>query len=588
MNNGRNITNNDVVSIDKIKYNPPYWIRQTQHKKSISVIGLDTETFKTGKCFLICTSEGDHFTLDDTPEFFFRRKYINKKFVVWNIKFDESSILQILPKDKLNILRTTNKVEHEGFKYKSIPHKMLSISKGKNAIEIYDIMGFYHMSLEKAATKYLGKHKLDVKVDGLTFKYVRDNLDTLIKYCIQDCVLTKELANLMIRKFEDFGVYPQKLYSTAYVSFQYFKAKCNIPLVKNIYDNHPQCLQMAIESYNGGKFEVTQKGSGEYWEYDIISAYPFEISNLIDIRHAYVIRSNKYRKGAVYGFLRCFIKIPEHIYSPLALKKGTLNIYPVGEFQKTITKTEYEYLVSTGCDIKILDAYWLHVANKTYPFKREINNLIKKKTEYKEKNLDLDYHTIKIFLNSLYGKFVQLIKKDDKFIAGINWNIIYGSVITANCRIKVSQLQQKYESVIAVHTDSIISYKKLNFPKKGSLGDIIYDCSGAGVILGSGIYQVGSKTKFRGFTTKLDLIDLLSKSDKKLEIDSRRPFSWREVVFHNWDLDMINRFKEVSKTVNLRFDKKRVWIDDYETFSEVLKRPVYSAPIPIFNYLTFS
>lgn len=572
------------LHIDDIVYTARSFYRDTIHTDSISVIGLDSETLQSGKCFLICTSLGDSYTEHELPGFFFTRKYRGKRFVVWNIKFDEGSILQNLPALNLTEIRTTNKTVYQGFKYFSIPHKMLKISYGKNAIEIFDIAGFYGMSLQRASERYLSDSKFNLNTEIFTPDYVKDHLDEIIEYCIQDCILTKRLADIMIRKFENFGVYPKKLYSTAYISYKYFSSHCKIPLIKNIYENHKGLLQYAIESYNGGKFEVTEKGSGYFYEYDIVSAYPFQIRNLIDIENAYIIHEKKYCRGAVYGFIKCVIQIPENVYSPVAIKKGFLNIYPVGCFEKCITKTEYEYLLSVGCDIKILDAYWLVVGKKIYPFRKEIDKLMIKKDEYKRCDLDLDYHTIKIFLNSLYGKFVQLIERDNKFYAGRNWNIIYGSVITANCRVQISSMQQNYDSVIAVHTDSIISDKKLPFLSSGILGDMVHEVEGNGVILGSGIYQIGSKTKFRGFPSRISLTDIIRGSSKNMIVENRRPYSWREVNFHGWDNDLINKFVDMKRKVNIRFDKKRIWLDDYNSYDEVFKRNVVSVPIPLLDY----
>jgi hypothetical protein len=397
--------------------------------------------------------------------------------------------------------------------------------------------------------------------------------------------LTQELAEVLIKKFESYGVFPQKLYSTAYVSWQYFKNNCDIPLIKNIWNNHKQLIQYAMDSYNGGKFEVTEKGIDNYYEYDIVSAYPYEIRNLVDISHAYIVHEKAYKKNSTYGFLYCDIYIPFDIYSPVAMKQGELNIYPVGYITKCITKNEYEYLVSVGCDVKIKDAYWIITADRRYPFRTEIDRLIKVKDKYKRNNQQLDYHTIKIFLNSLYGKFVQLVPYKDKWKAGYNWNIIYGSVITANCRLRISEMQQKYDSVVAVHTDSIISTKPLDFPEKGNLGDMVHEISGKGVILGSGIYQVGNKTKFRGFDTKLQLMDVLNVKSDKLKIMKKRPLSWREVAFHNWAASDINHFMNIEKNVNINFDKKRIWLDDYKTYNEIYKHKVYSTAIPYFHFL---
>lgn len=525
MNNGETNIRKKSIDINDINYSPPKNIRKTVFNKSIEVIGIDTETYQTGKCFLICTSKGDNYTLDEFPEFFFTQKYRNKKFVAWNIKFDEGSLIQNLPNENLTELRVENETIYKGYKYISIPHKMFKIVKGKNAIEIFDIQGFYKSSLNKAAQKFLGKEKLDIEITNFTNKYVENNINKIIKYCIQDCILTKELADILIKKFEGFGVYPQKLYSTAYVSFHYFKNTCKIPLIKNIYDNHKPLLQMALDSYNGGKFEVTEKGTGHFYEYDIVSAYPYEIANLIDIEQSYIIRDKKYKKGAVYGFLKCLINIPVGIFSPIAIKRGLNNTYPIGLFEKTITKNEYDYLIKQGCDIKILDAYWLFVGKKIYPFRREINKLVKQKTQYKIENKDHDYLIIKIFMNSLYGKFVQLIPKKDRYFAGINWNIIYGSIITANCRIKITEYQQLFPEVIAVHTDSIIATKELPIISSEKLGDFQKEIDGKGVILGSGIYQIGTKTKFRGFDTKIKLFDLLENDNDIIEIVKKRPYS---------------------------------------------------------------
>lgn len=575
----------DNISIRDVIYRIPRHVRKTQHTKSIQLIGIDTETKTTGKCFLICTSSGDSFTPDDFPQCLFTRKYRNKKYAVYNLKFDEGSLIQHLPVSNLQQLRSTLKTSYNGYTYTSIPRKMFKIRRGKNCIEIYDVAGFYMMSLEKASRKYLGEGKNKLATKKFTDDFISKHYKKIVKYCIRDAVLTQRLATLLIEKFEQFGVYPQHLYSTAYVSWQYFKNNCDIPNIKHIYDYTPMLLQYAMDSYNGGKFEVTEKGTGRFYEYDIISAYPYEISRLVDISDISIMKGKHYEKEAEYGFIDCRLNIPVNVYSPVAVKRNNVNIYPVGNFRKVITKNEYDYLIKQGCDIDIIDAYWIIPHNRIYPFKDEINRLIKIKERYKRRGLKLDYAIIKIFLNSLYGKFVQLIPRGDKYTAGLNWNIIYGSVITANCRIRISELQQKYSSVIAVHTDSVISKKKLPFTDKGKLGDLIFEIAGNGVILGSGIYQISKKTKFRGFDTKVSLLKTIQRGEDELEVSKERPYSWREVIFHGWSKDLINQFVDIPKNVNINFDKKRIWIEDYKSYKEVMKRNVYSVPIPYIDYL---
>ena len=307
---------------------------------------------------------------------------------------------------------------------------------------------------------------------------------------------------------------------------------------------------------------------------------------MADISWARVEQDKHYRKGAVYGFLRCKIDIPFDCYSPVVMKRQQLNCYPVGQFERTITKSEYEYLIGHGADITIINAYWLFLDNRQYPYKRAINRLVKLKSKYKVKDEKLDYETIKILMNSLYGKFVQLIDKGGYYAAGSNWNPIYGSIITSNCRVRMSEIQQTYNSVVATHTDSIISTEKLPFSKSAALGTMAFETEGNGVILGSGIYQIGDKIKFRGFPLKKPLLELCHTGGKTLSVKNVHAYTWREVVFRGWENSLINRFETVEKKVDINFDQKRLWLDDWTSFKEIEKRNISSIPL-IYSPLTF-
>lgn len=565
-------------NIDNIRYKPSKYNRQKKYKNSLEVIGLDTEAYTSGGCFMIATSLGDIFQPDDFPACLFSRKYRGKKFVCYNLKYDSGALLQILSIEDLKVLQTKDKVKVDKYVYTSIANKCLSVKKGKNTIHIYDTFNFYQMSLAKAAKKFLGKSKRDIDISLFTPDYVKEHWEAIAKYCIHDAVLVKELSGVLIDIFESFGVYPQKLYSVAYISYQYFRNTCAWIHVKRYWNNYKEVLDFAMQSYNGGKFEVTCKGTGYYYEYDIVSAYPYEISNLIDIRDARIITSMKYEKDAVYGFLDCTMKIPVKVSSPIAMKKKIVNYYPVGTFRKVITKTEYEYLIEQGCDITIHKAYWLMKKSITYPYKYQIERLMEFKDRFKADKKAIEYHTMKFFLNSFYGKFIQLIPKDKYYKAGNSWNPIYGSIITANCRTRISALQQKHPEIVAVHTDSIISTKPLDFPETGHLGQFSFEDKGEGIILGSGIYQVGKKSKFRGFATKIDLKDLIPPRGKTIDISKVRPYTWREVAHRNLSVSQINLFEDMPRKLNLNFDCKRIWLNDYKDFSEVLERNVESVP----------
>ena len=204
--------------------------------------------------------------------------------------------------------------------------------------------------------------------------------------------------------------------------------------------------------------------------------------------------------------------------------------------------------------------------------------LFRYKKKYKRSGEKMKYHTVKILLNSLYGKFIQLIYKDNTVKAGSSWNPIYGAIITANVRVRISELQTKYKSIVAVHTDSLISTTPLPYGKESKIGKIGYETEGNGVIIGSGVYQIGEKTRIRGFNSKVKLLDVINTRKKKITFPTKRPWTWREVAFHNWSHGRINRFHVEPKQLTVDFDGKRIWIKDYKVFKELLQRRVESVP----------
>ncbi len=567
-----------AITIANIRYVAPSTVRQSGHKKSIEVIGIDTEAYTDGQCFLICTSDGGVFLPASYPSCFFTRRYLGAKLVCYNLKYEQGALLQHLPLANLQQLQTTDKTEYNGYIYTVIANKMMSVRRGKHTFHIYDALSFYECSLQKAAQDYLGESKKDIETKQFTPEYVREHWQEVVEYCIQDAILAKRLMDAMIKKLEAFGVYPQKLYSKAYVSYQYFKQKCPYVHVKKYWYKIPELIEFAIRSYNGGKFEVTRKGCDYYHEYDIVSAYPYEISNLVDIRRGRVSRKTKYLDEATYGFLDCTIQTPLNFFSPSALKRGQLNYYPVGTFRKVITKKEYEYMIKQGCNIDIHKTFWIIIDKERYPYRTAIDELMEYKNQYKRTGEKISYNLVKKILNSFYGKFVQLIYKNGKYKAGSSWNPIYGSVITANTRIRVSELQQKYDSIVAVHTDSVISTKPLSIRTGSELGKWEKSKEGEGVILGSGVYQIGDKSKLRGFDTRVPLLEAIPHKGKTINISRLRPHTWREISQRSWDTALINRFEEDTKRLHVNFDSKRIWLNDYEHYGEVRKRNVESIP----------
>jgi len=548
-----------------------YSIRKPQDTdKRIEVLGIDSESDNEGIPFMFAISDGTIIKPDCLLETLFQHKYRGIKFVCFNLKYDEGSILHQFPTEVLQELRHIGRAKYNGYSIRSIPKKELVItnSQHKQSIVFYDIAQFYGTSLDKAAMYYLGKEKIDMPTKKFTQEIIIKQWYKISRYCLQDAILTKELADYFIDMLiKDFDIYPQKLYSTGYIAGLHFARTCDFIDVKRYFRYYKECLEYAYLSYAGGKFETYQRGFGTFYQYDINSAYPFEISNLQDIRHARVFKSGEYQKGATYGFIKCRL-ILSNDYSPIPLKIDNVNRYPIGSFSKIITKQEYDYLVKRGDRLEIIEAWWIICQKEKYPYKTEVERLFELKKRYKNGD-KLRYMLVKILLNSFYGKFIQVTEKHKGgkkvFEAGWLFNPIYASIITANTRVKLCKVCEKYDKyTIAVHTDSIITSIDLSNNGLGisdKMGDWNCENSGYGVMVGSGVYQIGEKVHFRGYHGLNDLLGLVQNNRNRVNISVKQQLvlSWRLVVFRNVSPDLINRFTQNVKILNLNFDRKRDW-----------------------------
>ncbi len=592
---------------DKILYRKPHLKRKVVEVDKI--IGIDTETLIDGSPFMFGLSTGECWGPKEWPSICFTETYVGANFVVWNLKFDSGSFLQHVPcegdydgwvpkwviegkqvpfyESPRHELWKEGETTYRGVHYKYIPHKHLRMSvlkvnlkdfvryygydpylntdKHPVKVQFWDVQQFYEMGLEKASAKYLDKHKLDMPTKKFTKVYVKKNWRKLSAYCVMDAKLTRDLAIYLKGKVHDFGMDFVAPYSSASLSFNYFKTHGRIITVWRFWKLYNELIRAACSAYEGGKFEVTARGSFDGYEYDIVSAYSSEITNLVDISLGSVVHSKDYRAEAVYGF--CYVRIYNEYGQPLPCGKMVhgVRIYGLGVLERWVTKQEYEYLVEQDIGVKLLDGWWLMVSHIRHPYRRTMRHLFELKDQHKGKDAML-YHLSKRMANAFYGKSVQLIRDPDgNLVAGMGWNPIYGAVITANVRLRVTRLQQQLgQYCLAVHTDSVITTKTL--PREmlsEDLGGLELKAKGNGLLLMSGMYDMADKTACRG--VKLKSGDrwraLLEASPKRstLQYPQIRVTTWIEALSHGWT-DRVNVFEPYTKVIDLNCDVKRTWL----------------------------
>ena len=567
-----------------ILVNTRRWINSVIEKAEF--ICFDTETFE-GTCKLLCDSQNRFVynpTFDDCLNFLFYKSSHNLYRAFYNIDFDISAILKLWNAiEQIDELIHGKIVNYKEYSMFYIRPKLFRLQKRNKTIFITDLMSMFQKSLNKASLEFLNDKKLD-KIDAnklnTSLTYWIKNLDDIIKYCKYDAALTARLGNKIVDECVKCKLLLPKFFTShASLSKQYFRFKSRIPSIKHIPLN---ILDIAYQCFFGGRFEALKRGFFEkLYEYDINSAYPAVICELPSLKYGKWIKVKEINPKETIGFYKAVFKIPIQYISPLSLRlKGKLIVNPSGTFATWITWYEADLLRDYITHLSYGYEYveW----RKEYrPFKKPMLQLYELKRKYKNTN-ETFYWLVKLVMNSLYGCFVERHRKADNSItSGILFNPIYGAIITAKTRWKLLKDigKDNYHKCVAFHTDSVISTEPLKLSCNDKIGNWDLEAKDSGVILKSGIYQIGDIVKRRGFGLKsVNWIKELERfgTETKIKIDKIRAMKIAESLMRFHNIDKVNIFYEQTKRLDINTEYKRTWFDEFKNCNDLLSRNITS------------
>lgn len=597
--------------------------RLTKYSEVLDCRGYDSETYQ-GKCKLLCDSQGNYVlnpSFYECLELMMLDENDESHRIFWNMDFDISAILKLYEQknDKIERLLEGYTETFKNFEILYLRPKFLVIKKGKNRKVFTDMYYMYRLSLPKASKEYLNDKKFD-KVDSKqlndNLKYWNDNTDDIIKYCVQDCVLTRDLGNFLLLNVKKANLpIPKYLSSHASFSKEYFMRECKIASIKWIPEN---ILDIACQTYFGGRFEILKRGYITYLiAYDINSAYPDTIAKLPSLKYGKWIKIYEGNKKEIIGFYKVKVLIPETRLSPFIMRFKGICMFPSGVFETWITWYEFDLLREYILEFEYGYEY-IPSKREYYPFAQVIKNLYDMKSFYKygskhwkngfiyrlyglfenqkEQKNDVLSWIYKIFMNAIYGCFIERntdVEKDE-IVAGKLFNPVYATIITARTRWKLLKdvKPKNWKYLAGFHTDSVFSEKKLRELKKNrKLGNWSKEKEGKSILLMTGVYQIDKYSRNRGFSTKKD--------DKIKDNEQDKSIDWFEILKENADkdkikfkrlkvmksaeslkrfgnLDKVNLFTEYKKKLSINSDKKRDWNRDFKDCNDVLNGSIDS------------
>lgn len=518
------------------------------------VKGVDTESLVSGHAFLLCDSDGRHSwirSFDDVVDFFNCEDYAYCLLVAFNLNFDASVMLKWLGVERCTELVNTNKVSLKNCSIEYVPSKYLHFRFGNRFVRIFDVAQFFEGSLDYNAKQYLGMSKINV--GSKTFTEEDYGRQDLVVYCSKDAVLTQGLGEYVVAAFGKLGVKVQGLASPANVLESYVLDQL---LIRNLVHHVPQgALEFAMLSFSGAWFENFKSGCfPETYRYDIVSAYPAVIRDLVDLSVGSWRHCKERPEGALYGYVFAKVCVPRTHISPIVFKNVSGSISrPYGSWTAYFTIQEIDWLKCHGGSADVLDAWWYLPYTMFHNYRGVVDKFFSVKRGSAEGTMEK--WSSKIALVGMYGKFLQ----HKRGHGGRLYNPVYAAEITSRVRLRVADVCLKNpDAIIAVMSDCVVSNRPLDVSKGRSIGD--WSVKGPNDSLWLGPVQYESEGRPGGFR-RIQWKQLLSKDPGLVDYIVTRvaPLTLLQGVRLK-RFDDVGVFKEQSVKFNIRrLNWKRFW-----------------------------
>lgn len=475
------------------------------------VTGLDIEAdYKTAEPYILAFSNDQQDGYIETNnykqvmKFLMTDRFKHTINFFHNIQYDFTGLLKLFPQEVSTMIYGYHRAYFDAnmelqldkanaeYSLHYIDKKAFHIKKfGERKYSYYDTLQYYQMSLKSCAKQYLNDDKEEFNAAESSIKKFKEDAEyreKAIDYCKHDAYLCKELGKILVSGVNKF-VNTKNFNSSASVSEYYFRS--NDIVCPKIPES---MFKKFLKAYYGGRFEITRKGFIENISmYDIKSAYPFAMSKM-PILSKNPICKNIWRKSehALYGSYEITAKMPDEYLGLLPVREKVL-YFPTGKFSKYwVDKITLDKIESLGIPYQFHSGIEIYDNNVDY----RLSPLILKLYNIKEdsKNPEVVRMAAKIILNSLYGKFIQLIDDTtlelveeierldeinaidlfsvfDKYYEKIHTNNFnvgklfapqYASFITSHTRLQLFDVALKcgMDSIVGFHTDSIILQNK--------------------------------------------------------------------------------------------------------------------------------
>jgi len=385
--------------------------------------GFDIETYSDKNIFqcgsIYCYRTKEKFFFTDKLEmidFFKTARFKNAFIYATNLGFDflrtfegEFEIAEfkmLMPNSSL--MRAETYIINDAFSYWN-PDK-----KKKCKLTFIDT-GNYGMLPVEEMGKIIGILKMKCPFP-YGYKCTKEELEVMKEYNMQDAIISVSYMEYIIKEFEDFGASVKLTIGSSAVSLY-----TNEFLKEEFYQTSMETMLLIKESYCGGRTEVFERGTiiSKIINHDVNSMYPYGMTQLLpnpnptSERHTTrnTLEYIKNYEGVSWVQIHC----PYMKYPLLPKRENGKLLFPIGDWYGAYTHIELRYALELGYEIRFVNKT-IYYTDCNYYLKDYALKMFERKNEYSKTKQTGKKHIAKLFLNALYGKFMEHHPKTSELI----------------------------------------------------------------------------------------------------------------------------------------------------------------------------
>ncbi len=278
---------------------------------------------------------------------------------------------------------------------------MFEFRKGDRKFKFVNLQNFFPMSVSVIG-EAIGFKKIDIDLERCTLAEMK-------KYCKRDTLILVEVWDTWL-KFLDkhkLGPFAITIGAQAMSAFKYQFMTSDI-----FIHNNYKAMALERRSYRGGRtecFRIGKQVKQKYYKLDINSFYPHVMrdfpypTKLKKVDHHVTINQlrNLLEKYCITAFVELDTK-----HNAYAIQDEGKTIFPVGNFKAYLNSGSLEFALEQGDIKKVLGCT---IYDYDYIFEEYIDFFYKLRLQYQDENNGAFNYITKLFMNSLYGKFGQMM-----------------------------------------------------------------------------------------------------------------------------------------------------------------------------------